>query len=160
MVGFSSAAIGAYFVRLFNTPADKNQALAKPSNSVESRNELAPTTIEPANLAESDLNTEELEIFCQDADVITQHTIFGSAKTYSLAYTTIVQSFVESKEHAYVRRLTEVINALSTNPHGIEYEFYFKPDEGLRITKITPKERRVFDEESLEKIESSVQRIN
>jgi hypothetical protein len=45
--------------------------------------------------------------------------------------------------------LAEVINALSTNPYGIEYEFYFKPDIGLRITRLqNPQEHEALSDEN------------
>jgi hypothetical protein len=159
MIVFSSAAIVGYFVRLFSIPADQDGAVVEPSPRVEGRDELAPTRSEAVGLPNS-VRDEESEYLCRVADVGAGQPAFGPGTTYSVAFAAIVGSFVETREEAYVRRVTEIINALSTNPHGIEYEFYFKPDVGLRITKVGPAERKVFTEEFAAAIEPSVPRPN
>jgi hypothetical protein len=160
MIGFSSAAIVAYFVRLFNTLTDQNEAVVEPSLSVGRRGELTPTSSEAVELKDSFLD-EEWDYLCQSSDEGTEQPVFSLLKTrYNIAFAAIVGSFAETREEAYVRRVTEIINALSTNPHGIEYEFYFKPDVGLRITKVSPAEPKVFREGFAGAIEPPVSRPN
>jgi hypothetical protein len=159
MIGFSSTAIVAYFVRLFSTPGDQNQALAKSSHSVGTQGELTSTTNELADLLEFSLKGEEAGTVFANTGTGTRYSVFHAPKTYSI-YATFVDSLIENREDVYVRRLTEIINTLSANPHGIEYEFYFNPDSGLRITKVSSKERRVSLEEVVEETESLVGRVN